>query len=118
MDADDVSVPDRFEKQLPADRGGRGHRRLGPAGSSGASVDDVVGRRTPPTDPDEIRRVDPLPRPLQPPDRRLPAQCRAVAAGGYADMALMEDYLLFTRMVAGGARAGQPGRAAGALPGG
>ncbi len=26
-----------------------------------------------------------------------------LAAGGYADMALMEDYLLFTRMVAGGA---------------
>jgi hypothetical protein len=28
------------------------------------------------------------------------------AAGGYSDMALMEDYLLFTRMVAGGARPG------------
>ena len=26
-----------------------------------------------------------------------------LAAGGYADMALMEDYLLFTRMVAAGA---------------
>jgi len=26
-----------------------------------------------------------------------------LAAGGYTDMALMEDYLLFTRMVAGGA---------------
>ena len=27
-----------------------------------------------------------------------------LAAGGYTDMALMEDYLLFTRMVAAGAR--------------
>ena len=39
-----------------------------------------------------------------------------LAAGGYTDMALMEDYLLFTRMVEAGARPGEPGGAAGLLP--
>ncbi len=45
--------------------------------SSAPPCDDVVGRRTPPTDPDEIRRVIRVPRPVQPPDGRLPAQRRA-----------------------------------------
>ncbi len=101
MDADDVSLPDRFEKQLPlieagADIAGSGLWEFG------ATVDDVVGRRTPPVDPDEIRRVVRFRDPFNHPTvvyRRSAVQ----AAGGYADLALMEDYLLFTRMVAGGA---------------
>jgi len=101
MDADDVSAPDRFEKQLPlieagADIAGSGLWEFG------ESVDDVVGRRTPPTDPAEIRRVVRFRDPFNHPTvvyRRSAVQ----AAGGYADMALMEDYLLFTRMVVGGA---------------
>ena len=101
MDSDDVSVPDRFEKQLPlieagADIAGSGLFEFG------TDITDVVGRRTPPTDPDEIRRVVRFRDPFNHPTvvyRRGAVQ----AAGGYADMALMEDYLLFTRMVAGGA---------------
>ncbi len=101
MDADDVSVPERFEKQLPlieagADIVGSGLLEFG------ESTDDIVGRRTPPTDPREIRRVvrfrDPFNHPTV-----VYRRSAVVAAGGYADMALMEDYLLFTRMVAGGA---------------
>ncbi len=101
MDSDDVSVPERFERQLPlieagADIAGSGLFEFG------ADIDDVVGRRTPPTDPAEIRRVVRFRDPFNHPTvvyRRTAVQ----AAGGYADMALMEDYLLFTRMVAGGA---------------
>ncbi len=102
MDADDVSRPDRFEKQLPlieagADIVGSGLLEFH------ASADDVVGRRTPPTDPDEIRRVirfrDPFNHPTV-----VYRRSAVHAAGGYSDMALMEDYLLFTRMVEGGAR--------------
>ncbi len=101
MDSDDVSVPERFEKQLPlieagADIAGSGLFEFG------TDISDVVGRRTPPTDPDEIRRVVRFRDPFNHPTvvyRRGAVQ----AAGGYADMALMEDYLLFTRMVAGGA---------------
>ena len=102
MDADDVSLPERFERQLPvieagADIVGSGLLEFG------ESADDVVGRRTPPTDPDEIRRVVRFRDPFNHPTvvyRRSAVQ----AAGGYSDMALMEDYLLFTRMVEGGAR--------------
>ena len=68
----------------------------------GTSVDDVVGRRTPPTHPEEIRRVirfrDPFNHPTV-----VYRRSAVLAAGGYADMPLMEDYLLFTRMVEGGA---------------
>jgi len=101
MDADDVSLPTRFEKQLPlveagADIVGAGLLEFGD------SPEEVVGRRTPPVDPDEIRRVirfrDPFNHPTV-----IYRKSAVLAAGGYQDMALMEDYLLFTRMVAAGA---------------
>jgi GT2 family glycosyltransferase len=101
MDADDVSAPDRFEKQLPVIESGADIVGSG-LWEFGESIDDVVGRRTPPTDPDEIRRVirfrDPFNHPTV-----VYRRSAVLAAGGYADMALMEDYLLFSRMVAGGA---------------
>lgn len=102
MDADDVSLPDRFERQLPlveagADIVGSGLLEFG------SGVDEVVGRRTPPTDPGEIRRVirfrDPFNHPTV-----VYRKSAVMGAGGYTDMALMEDYLLFTRMVEAGAR--------------
>jgi GT2 family glycosyltransferase len=101
MDADDISHPERFAKQLPvveagADIVGSGLYEFG------AGLDDVVGRRTPPTDPTEIRRVIRFRDPFNHPTvvyRKTAVQ----AAGGYSDMALMEDYLLFTRMIEAGA---------------
>ena len=116
MDADDVEPARPVREAAAAGRGGRGHRAARAAASSGPSVDDVVGRRTPPTDPDEIRRVIRFRDPFNHPTvvyRRSAVQ----AAGGYTDMALMEDYLLFARMVDGGRAAGQPRRAAGAATG-
>lgn len=102
MDADDVSRPDRFEKQLPlveagADIVGSGLLEFG------SSIDDVVGRRTPPVDPREIRRVIRFRDPFNHPTI-VYRKSAVLAAGGYSDMALMEDYLLFTRMVDAGAR--------------
>jgi glycosyltransferase involved in cell wall biosynthesis len=102
MDADDISLPDRFEKQIPvieagADIVGSGLLEFG------STADHIVGRRTPPTDPAEIRRVMRFRDPFNHPTvvyRRSAVQ----AAGGYTDMALMEDYLLFARMVDAGAR--------------
>ncbi|HET7682549.1 MAG TPA: glycosyltransferase [Marmoricola sp.] len=102
MDADDVSLPDRFAHQLPvieagADIVGSGLLEFG------AGPEDIVGRRTPPTDPEEIRRVvrfrDPFNHPTV-----VYRRSAVLAAGGYTDLPLLEDYLLFTRMVAGGAR--------------
>jgi glycosyltransferase involved in cell wall biosynthesis len=101
MDADDLSVPERFARQVPlieagADIAGSGLLEFGD------SVEDVVGRRTPPTDPAEIRRVirfrDPFNHPTV-----VYRRSAVLAAGGYTDMALLEDYLLFTRMVEAGA---------------
>ncbi|MEO7351363.1 MAG: glycosyltransferase [Marmoricola sp.] len=101
MDADDVSAPDRFERQLPLIEAGADIVGSG-LWEFGESTGDIVGRRTPPTDPDEIRRVIRFRDPFNHPTvvyRRV----AVLAAGGYSDMALMEDYLLFTRMVAAGA---------------
>ncbi|MDP3967387.1 MAG: glycosyltransferase [Nocardioides sp.] len=104
MDADDISLPHRFERQLPlveagADIVGSGLLEFT---EDPERPGDVVGRRTPPVDPAEIRRVigfrDPFNHPTV-----VYRRSAVLGAGGYTDMALMEDYLLFARMVAGGA---------------
>ncbi|MFL6062018.1 MAG: glycosyltransferase [Marmoricola sp.] len=101
MDADDVSMPERFERQLPLIEAGADIVGSGLV-EFGEDVDDVVGRRTPPVEADEIRRVirfrDPFNHPTV-----VYRRSAVLAAGGYTDMALLEDYLLFTRMVEGGA---------------
>ncbi len=101
MDADDLSEPERFEKQIPLIEGGADIVGSG-LWEFGHGLEDIVGRRTPPTDPEEIRRVicfrDPFNHPTV-----VYRRSAVLAAGGYSDMALMEDYLLFTRMIAQGA---------------
>jgi glycosyltransferase involved in cell wall biosynthesis len=102
IDADDVSLPHRFAVQVPivesgADIVGSGMLEFG------KHPDDVIGRRTPPTDPDDIRTrarfADPFNHPTVVYRREL---VRAV--GGYTDFALMEDYLLWAKMIVAGAR--------------
>lgn len=102
MDADDVSVAHRFAVQLPVVEAGAD--LVGSGLSEFADDPDVeVGRRTPPTDPAEIlaraRFADPFNHPTVVFRRGL---VRAV--GGYGDFALMEDYLLWARMIMAGAR--------------
>ena len=73
MDADDVSLPDRFEKQLPVVEAGADI-----VGSGLLEFGDVDRRRRGSSYAADRRRRDPpgrpLPRPVQPPDRGLPAQ--------------------------------------------
>ena len=101
MDADDVSVPQRFEVQLPVVEAGADI--VGSALMEFVdSIDEVVEVRIPPTDPVWIRSAARFRDPFNHPTvvyRREAVR----AAGGYQDLALMEDYLLFARMLAGGA---------------
>jgi glycosyltransferase involved in cell wall biosynthesis len=101
MDADDVAMPHRFEVQLPliaeADIVGSGLLEFM------TDTDRVVGQRVPPTGADRIRRSARMHDPFNHPTvvyRRTAVQ----AAGGYGDIPLMEDYALFARMLACGAR--------------
>ncbi|WP_106213524.1 glycosyltransferase [Kineococcus rhizosphaerae] len=102
MDADDVSLPDRFARQLPliaagADLVGAGLLEIG------AHEDDVVGRRVPPTGAAEIARYARFHDPFNHPTV-VYRRSAVAAAGGYRDLDLMEDYWLFARMIAAGAR--------------
>jgi glycosyltransferase involved in cell wall biosynthesis len=100
MDADDVAMPHRFAVQLPlieeADVVGAGLLEFG------LDIDDIVGRRVPPTDPDEIRAYARLHDPFNHPTVVYRRQA-VFASGGYGDLPRMEDYWLFARMLADGA---------------
>ncbi len=102
MDADDISLPDRFARQLPEIE--RGADLVGSALLEiGADEHEVVGRRTPPTSAAVIERTARLHDPFNHPTvvyRRSAVE----AAGGYEHLPLMEDYWLFARMIASGAR--------------
>ncbi len=102
MDADDIAMPNRFEVQVPLIRGGAD---IVGAGLVEFETDPSAPgrRRVPPTDPDDIRRYARIHDPFNHPT--VIYRRRAVlAAGGYGDLPLMEDYWLFSRMLAAGAR--------------
>ncbi|HET6151858.1 MAG TPA: glycosyltransferase [Marmoricola sp.] len=102
-DADDLNEPDRLARQLSFVRA----RGLDLAGAAMAEFD---------TDPAVVRRVRTAPADQASIERRLRVNSPfnhpttfyrrsvALAAGGYADLRYMQDYDLFARMVAGGAR--------------
>ncbi|MDT4915930.1 MAG: hypothetical protein QOI15_1969 [Pseudonocardiales bacterium] len=102
MDSDDVAMPERFAVQLPiieagADIVGAGLLEFG------RDIGDIVGRRTPPCDPDHIVRYARIHDPFNHPTV-IYRRAAVLAAGGYGDLPLMEDYWLFARMLANGAK--------------
>jgi glycosyltransferase involved in cell wall biosynthesis len=104
QDADDVSLPERFARQLPEIEAG-----LDLVGSGlyefAEDEDQVLGRRTPPVGEAEIRRYARFHQPFNHPT--VVYRRRAVRrAGGYARVGLFEDYWLFARMLAAGVKAG------------
>ena len=102
MDADDVAMPYRFEVELPliedADIVGGGLLEFV------ADTDDIVGQRVPPTEPEQIQRYARMHDPFNHPTV-VYRRSAVLEAGGYGGLRLMEDYALFARMLAGGARA-------------
>jgi glycosyltransferase involved in cell wall biosynthesis len=102
MDADDISLPTRFERQLA--RIGDGLDLVGTGMFEFADDSSVViGRRTPPVGSTEIasyaRFHDPFNHPTV-----MYRRDAVLAAGGYEEIGLMEDYWLFARMISTGAR--------------
>jgi glycosyltransferase involved in cell wall biosynthesis len=102
MDADDVAMPHRFEVELPliadADIVGAGLYEFV------EDTDEIVGQRVPPTEPAKIQRYARMHDPFNHPTVVYRREA-VLAAGGYGDLPLMEDYALFARMLADGARA-------------
>jgi glycosyltransferase involved in cell wall biosynthesis len=102
QDADDVSMPHRFEVELPliedADIVGSGLLEFS------GDTDEIVGQRVPPTGAAQIQRYARMHDPFNHPTVVYRKQA-VLAAGGYGDLPLMEDYALFARMLLGGARA-------------
>lgn len=102
VDADDVCVPGRFAVQVPMVVAG-----LDIVGSAIAEFEDdesVTGVvRVPPLTQEDIARRARFASPFNHPS--VVYRRSAVArAGGYRDLPLMEDYWLFARMIADGAR--------------
>ncbi|MGP7959875.1 glycosyltransferase [Sanguibacter sp. A247] len=101
-DADDISLPGRFAAQLPVMAAGAD--LVGTALVEFDDDENVTGAlRVLPTDPDEIARYARFADPFNHPSV-VYRRSAVAAAGGYQDLHLMEDYLLFARMIAAGAK--------------
>jgi glycosyltransferase involved in cell wall biosynthesis len=100
QDADDISVPGRFARQLPVVAAG-----AAVVGSGLIEFEDdesvPVGRRTPPIDPAQIVAYARLHQPFFHPTV-VYLRSAIEAAGGYEDLPSLEDYWLFARMIARG----------------
>jgi glycosyltransferase involved in cell wall biosynthesis len=115
QDADDVSRPARFATQVPLVAGSdaAGLDIVGSAIEEFESDDELdaalaggtVGMvRTPPLSASEIGRAARFRSPFNHPSV-VYRKSAVAAAGGYEDLPLLEDYWLFARMLAAGARA-------------
>ena len=102
MDADDISLPHRFLRQLPEIEAG--------ADLVGAAVLEFEGDgreqagvlRVLPTDPAEIVRTARWRNPFNHPTV-VYRRDAVLSAGGYRELRYMEDYWVFARMIANGA---------------
>lgn len=102
MDADDVALPERFARQLPVVESGVD--LVGSALEEFGDDDGVtLAVRTPPLTQEHIASRARIHSPFNHPTvvyRRSAVE----RAGGYRELPLLEDYWLFARMIASGAR--------------
>lgn len=102
LDADDIACPTRFEEQLAAI--GRGFDVVGSAMQEfNADPDAPTGVRRLPEDHEAIVRYAKINSPVNNPSVMI-RRSALVAAGGYRDVHFMEDYDLYARLIATGAR--------------
>lgn len=100
MDADDISLPERFEKQLPIIEAGCD--LVGTGMLEFNELDRILGQRVPPVGQGEIARQARFRDPFNHPTV-VYRKSAVDASGGYRHLPLMEDYWLFARMIAQGA---------------
>lgn len=102
MDADDVSAPDRFEKQWPLIEAG--YDLVGTGMVEFETDPEVCGaRRVPPVGAERIRDHARTHNPFNHPTMMYRVAA-VLAAGGYEPFGKMEDYWLGIRLIASGAR--------------
>jgi glycosyltransferase involved in cell wall biosynthesis len=101
MDSDDISMPERFARQLPLIE--RGYDLVGSGMYEFEEESGVVGTRIPPTGSEKIARYANFHDPFNHPTV-VYRRSAVVSAGAYQDLSLMEDYWLFVRMIKSGAR--------------
>jgi glycosyltransferase involved in cell wall biosynthesis len=102
MDADDVSLSSRFERQIAAMKTGLDLVGTGML-EFAEDTSEVLGKRTPPVGADAIARYARFHDPFHHPTVMY-RKAAVERAGGYEDIGLMEDYWLFARMIHSGAR--------------
>jgi glycosyltransferase involved in cell wall biosynthesis len=101
MDADDVSLPRRFEVQVPLVEAGAD--LVGSALTEFADEGQVLAVRVPPLTEQAIRVRARFHSPFNHPTV-VYRRSVVARAGGYRELPLLEDYWLFARMIANGAR--------------
>lgn len=102
MDADDVSLPHRFLRQLPVIEDGADLVGAAIVEFEGDGRGDAGVLRVPPTELGEIARAARWRNPFNHPTV-VYRRSAVLSAGGYRELPFMEDYWLFTRMIANGA---------------
>lgn len=101
VDADDVCEPQRFAVQVPMVAGGLD--LVGSAVAEFAADENLIEAiRRRPTGAEEIRRFAAYHNPFNHPSV-VYRRAAVLAAGGYQEVPLMEDYWLWARMIMGGA---------------
>ena len=100
-DADDVCRPERFARQVPLVA--EGYDIVGSAIQEFVSEDEPGLVRVPPLSSDAITTGARFHSPFNHPTVVF-RRSAVAAAGGYRDLPLLEDYWLFARMLAAGAR--------------
>jgi glycosyltransferase involved in cell wall biosynthesis len=104
MDADDISVPDRFEKQLKEFDNDRELTYLGgQMWEFNDSPDNIINKRPVPTAPSEIRKFARLRNPFNN-STVMYKKAAVLAVGAYPGLNRSEDYILVAKLLRAGHR--------------
>lgn len=101
MDSDDIAFPDRMEKQLSIMERENADIVSGTVVEFTENIKNELARRSLPQEQEAIRRFARRRNPFNHPAVMYRKEC-VMAAGGYKDFWLFEDYFLWLRMLSAG----------------